>query len=153
MNAPIAFAMGLLTPDDAVLLASGCSLTTPAPEPAKRPVLAPHAATTPTRSPLSPEAALSIARGAEARAASLAGEARTGALEEAAAAWVAAGDGGAAARVFAQLPPSKVPTEPRTLLAAEIALAQGQPMRAAQALDRLPTTNPSPALRWAHVQA
>ena len=86
----------------AVLLASGCSLTTPAPEPAKRPVLAPHAATTPTRSPLSPEAALSIARGAEARAASLAGEARTGALEEAAAAWVAAGDGGAAARVFAQ---------------------------------------------------
>ena len=136
----------------ATLLASGCSLTTPPPEPAKSAVLAQDAAKTPTRPPLSPAAAVSVARGAEARAASLAGEARTGALEEAAAAWVAAGDGGAAARVFAQLPPSKVPTEPRTLLAAEIALAQGQPLRAAQALDRLPTTNPSPALSWARAR-
>ena len=104
----------------ATLLASGCSLTTPPPEPAKSAVLAQDAAKTPTRPPLSPAAAVSVARGAEARAASLAGEARTGALEEAAAAWVAAGDGGAAARVFAQLPPSKVPTEPRALLAADL---------------------------------
>jgi hypothetical protein len=131
-----------------ILLASGCSLTTPPPVPTIRPVAAPHAATTPTRPPLSPAAALSVARDAEGRAASLSGEARTAALEEAAAAWVAAGNGGAAARVFAQLPPAKVPSEPRALLAAEIALAQGQPLRAAQALDRLPTSNPSPALRW-----
>jgi len=142
----------LLTTGLALLVVSGCSLTTPPPVPATRPVLAPHAATTPTRPPLSPAAALAVARGAEARAASVSGDARTVALEEAAAAWVAAGDGGAAARVFAQLPAGKPPTEPRALLAAEIALAQGQPARAAQVLDRLPPTNPSPSLRWARAR-
>jgi outer membrane PBP1 activator LpoA protein len=136
----------------AILLASGCSLTTPPPLTTTRPVVAPHAATTSTRPPLSPAAALAVARDAEGRAASLSGEARAAALEEAAAAWVVAGDGGAAARVFAQLPPAKTPSEQRTLLAAEIALAQGQPLRAAQALDRLPTSGPSPALRWARAR-
>lgn len=136
----------------AILLASGCSLTAPPQVPATRPAVAPRAATAPARATLSPAAAVAAARSAEARAVSLSGEARTGALEEAAAAWVAAGDGGAAARVFAQLPASKAPTEPRALLAAEIALAQGQPLRAAQWLDRLPPSSPSPALRWARAR-
>jgi outer membrane PBP1 activator LpoA protein len=136
----------------AVMLAAGCSLTSPPPSvPAKAPP--PTAVTVPAaQASLSPAAALAAAQRAEASAATLAGEARTAALETAAAAWIAAGDGGAAARVFAQLSTPKQPSETRVLLAVDIALAQGQPSRAAQWLDRLPPGSPSQAVRWARAR-
>lgn len=135
------------------ILVAGCSLTAPPSAPVNKTSAAAPVQAEPSRPTLSPAAALAVARAAEARAATLAGEPRAAALEEAAGAWVTAGDGGAAARVFAQLGTPKVPTETRALLAADIALAQGQPARASQWLDRLPPSgNPSPALRWARAR-
>lgn len=136
----------------ATLLVAGCSLTTPPlPTVAKQAPTATTAESAPA--PVkSPAAAAAAARAAEARAARLAGQAREAALEEATASWLAAGDGGAAARVFTQLGNPKVPAESRALLASEVALAQGQPARAAQWLDRLPAASPSPAVRWARAR-
>lgn len=136
----------------AAVLAAGCSLTAPPQAPANKPASPAHEAPATVRTPLTPAAALVAARAAEARAAALGGEGRAAALEEAAAAWIAAGDGGAAARVFAQLGAQKIPTERRALLGAEVALAQGQPARAAQWLDKLPAGGLSAEVRWARAR-
>lgn len=96
-----------------------------------------------------PAEAARLAREAESTATTATGETRRQALEVAVSQWLAAGDGGAAARALALLGNPPAPRERHALLAAEVALARGQPAKAAQWLDRLPKeTPPSAAAGW-----
>lgn len=119
------------------LLAS-CSLVEPPGGQPSRP--APTPASGPDRTagrPADPAALVAAARAAEADALKSAGEARERALAEAVRRWLAAGDGGAAARLYSQLGPGTPPQVHRVLLGADVALAQGQPARATALLNQL----------------
>lgn len=135
-------------------LLAACSLTSPPESPATAPRTATGVVTpsTTTTTP-TPAEAVALARRAEERAAMESGEARRATLQSAVGYWLTAGDGGAAARVLAMLGNTKTPTESQVLLGVEVALAQGQPAKAAQWLDRLPAgTPPSAAIDWARAR-
>ncbi len=119
----------------------GCSLNVP---PAARPAAVSQAmVTTPDLAVIpSAEQAPAAAHAAEAEAALARGATRTDLLIRATRLWLVAGDGGSAARVFAQLGPVQPPELRRTLLGVEVALAQGQPGKASTLLDHWPSTTP-----------
>ncbi len=133
----------------ALALLASCSLTAPPESPSSPPAGATLPPPPPASVDLSPAESTRLAREAETAALGTVGEARQAALETAVSRWLAAGDGGAAARVLAQLGNPRLPRERHAVLAAEVALAQGQPARAAQWLDRLPKDRPpSAAVAW-----